>query len=174
LVLWKKPAPAGFFVLGSNPIVQRVDWVIPFTDRELQKAWRENQRAAKVETRTNAHRLLLFYSVVCGLKAVLLKRQSKDCTDSCPELREVRHDINKLLDKLAAGEKLKLPSQLSMNPLENNQERKLKNNQERKFSCGEINQMWRYGGCCKNIEDSELEKKLLDILSWIAQELQGL
>ncbi|REJ48524.1 MAG: hypothetical protein DWQ53_05715 [Microcystis flos-aquae DF17] len=144
--------------------MQRVDWVIPFTDIELQKAWRENQGAAKVETRTNAHRLLLFYSVECGLKAVLLKRQSKDCTDSCPELREVRHDINKLLDKLAAGEKLKLPSQLSMNPLENNQERKLKNNQERKFSCGEINQMWRYGGCCDNIKDSELEKKLLDIL----------
>jgi len=76
--------------------VQRVDWVIPFTDIELQTAWRENQGAAKVGTRTNAHRLLLFYSVECGLKAVLLKRQSKDCTDSCPELREVRHDINKL------------------------------------------------------------------------------
>jgi hypothetical protein len=61
-----------------------------------------------------------------------------------------------------------------MNPLENNQERKLKNNQERKFSCGEINQMWRYGGCCENIKDGELERKLLDILSWIAQELQRL
>jgi len=146
--------------------VQRVDWVIPFTDRELQKAWRENQEATKVEKKTNAHRLLLFYSVECGLKAVLLKRQSKDCTDSCPELVEVQHDINKLLDKLAAGEKLKLPPQLGMKPL--------KNNQERKFSCGEINQMWRYGGCCENIKDGELERKLLDILSWIAQELQRL
>ena len=146
--------------------MQRVDWVIPFTDIELQKAWRENQGAAKVGTRTNAHRLLLFYSVECGLKAVLLKRQSKDCTDSCPELVEVQHDINKLLDKLAAGEKLKLPPQLGMKPL--------KNNQERKFSCGEINQMWRYGGCCENIKDGELERKLLDILSWIAQELQRL
>jgi len=146
--------------------VQRVDWVIPFTDIELQTAWRENQGAAKVGTRTNAHRLLLFYSVECGLKAVLLKRQSKDCTDSCPELVEVQHDINKLLDKLAAGEKLKLPPQLGMKPL--------KNNQERKFSCGEINQMWRYGGCCENIKDGELERKLLDILSWIAQELQRL
>ncbi|NCR70712.1 MAG: hypothetical protein EWV55_22995 [Microcystis viridis Mv_BB_P_19951000_S69] len=140
--------------------------VIPFTDRELQKAWRENQEATKVEKKTNAHRLLLFYSVECGLKAVLLKRQSKDCTDSCPELVEVQHDINKLLDKLAAGEKLKLPPQLGMKPL--------KNNQERKFSCGEINQMWRYGGCCENIKDGELERKLLDILSWIAQELQRL
>jgi len=140
--------------------------VIPFTDRELQKAWRENQEATNVKKRTNAHRLLLFYSVECGLKAVLLKRQSKDCTDSCPELVEVQHDINKLLDKLAAGEKLKLPPQLGMKPL--------KNNQERKFSCGEINQMWRYGGCCENIKDGELEKKLLDILRWIEQELQGL
>ena len=50
----------------------------------------------------------------------------------------------------------------------------LKNNQERELSSGEINQMWRYGGCCENIKDGELEKKLLDILSWIAQELQGL
>ncbi|WP_233271389.1 hypothetical protein [Microcystis aeruginosa] len=135
--------------------------MIPFTDRELQKAWRENQEATNVKKRTNAHRLLLFYSVECGLKAVLLKRQSKDCTDSCRELVEVQHDINKLLDKLAAGEK-----QLGMKPL--------KNNQERKFSCGEINQMWRYGGCCENIKDGELERKLLDILSWIAQELQRL
>ncbi|TYT71685.1 hypothetical protein FXO09_08320 [Microcystis aeruginosa KLA2] len=52
MVLWKKPAPAGFFVLGSNPIVQRVDWVIPFTDRELQKAWRENRPLAKVLSRS--------------------------------------------------------------------------------------------------------------------------
>jgi hypothetical protein len=137
--------------------------VISFTDRELQKAWRENQQAAKVGTRTNAHRLLLFYSVECGLKAVLLKRQSKDCTDSCPELVEVQHDINKLLDKLCAGEKLKLPRQLGMKPL--------KKNQERKFSCGEINQMWRYGGCSENIKDSELEEKLWEILNWIEQEL---
>jgi hypothetical protein len=34
-----------------------------FTDRELQKAWRENKKASEVTPRQNPHRLLLFYAV---------------------------------------------------------------------------------------------------------------
>lgn len=137
--------------------------MICFTDRELQNACRQNKKAAQVEKLTNAHRLLLFYAVECGLKAVLLKRQRRDRTDLCTDLTDIQHNINKLLDRLGAGGGLKLPDQLGMKPL--------KKNEERKFSCGEINQMWRYGGYCETIEDSELEKKLLNILNWIEQEL---
>jgi hypothetical protein len=144
-----------FFDRGSELII--------FTDRELQRAWRTNQKAATVEQLTNAHRLLLFYAVECGLKAVLLKRQRVDRTDLCLDLADVQHNVNRLLDRLRAGKELQLPDQLWMKPL--------KNDEERKFSCGEINQMWRYGGDCTAISDRELEKKLQDILTWIKQEL---
>lgn len=147
--------------------------MIPFTDREIQKAWQQNQLAYRnVQEKTNAHRLLLFYSVECGLKAVIMKRQSKNRTDDlCQEFKQSQHDINKLLDCLKAGTALKLPKQLNMKPV---QTTKTQNKEERKFTVGDINQMWRYGGCSANIDDNELEKKLVKVLNWIEQELGGL
>jgi hypothetical protein len=143
--------------------------VIPFTDREIEKAWRENKSASEKTPRSNAHRLLLFYAVECGLKAVLMRRQQKNRSDLCTDISECQHDVNKLLDCLYAGEKLKLPAQLSMQPLKGK-----KINDERKFTPGDINQMWRYGGCCAtgNITDQDLEKKLLEIVNWIDGELR--
>jgi len=93
---------------------------IPFSAREMQKAWRDNKSAADKNPRTNAHRLLLFYAVECGLKAILMKRQSKNCTDECEEIWQAKHNINKLLDCLATGAYLRLPSQLIMKPIRRN------------------------------------------------------
>lgn len=73
---------------------------IPFTDREIENAWRGNWRASCTVARTNSHRLLLFYAVECGLKAVLMRRKNKNRTDLCTEITECQHDINKLLDYL--------------------------------------------------------------------------
>ncbi|MDZ7960306.1 MAG: hypothetical protein RMY34_20895 [Aulosira sp. DedQUE10] len=143
--------------------------VIPFTDREIEKAWRENKSASEKLPRSNTHRLLLFYAVECGLKAILMRRQSKNRSDLCIDISECQHDLNKLLDCLSAGGNLKLPAQLGMKPI------KGKNgNDERKFTPGDINQMWRYGGCCTTtgITDQDLEKKLLEIVSWIDGELK--
>jgi hypothetical protein len=142
---------------------------IPFTDREMEKAWRENKNASYKIPRTNAHRLLLFYAVECGLKAILMRRCEKTRTDLCPDIYECQHDVNKLLDRLKAGGSLKLPDQLSMKAI------KGKNgNEERKFTPGDVNQMWRYGGCCtaKDIVDQDLENKLLKIVNWIDGELK--
>lgn len=57
--------------------------MIQFTRREIEKAWRENLLASSSKTpRTNPHRLLLFYAVECGLKAILMRRRQRDCTDA--------------------------------------------------------------------------------------------
>ena len=141
---------------------------IPFTAREMQKAWRDNKSAADKNPRTNAHRLLLFYAVECGLKAILMKRQSKNCTDECEEIWQAKHNINKLLDCLATGAYLRLPSQLIMKPIRRNKSQ----NEQRKLTPGEINQMWRYGGCSTEINDEEVEKKLAQIADWIEGELK--
>ena len=151
---------------------------IPFTDREMQRAWRENRTASAAfiqVKRNNAHRLLLFYEIECGLKAVLMKRKSITCTNHCDEIGEAQHDINKLLDALGAGKKLKLPNQLNMAPIKDKSSK-----EERKLESGKINQMWRYGGVVTNttldgksvkFTDDDLEKYLIEISNWIEREL---
>ncbi|MDJ0797229.1 MAG: hypothetical protein QNJ51_10410 [Calothrix sp. MO_167.B12] len=143
--------------------------MIPFTDKEIERAWRENKRASDRNPRTNAHRLLLFYAVECGLKAILMRRQGKRRSDVCQEISECQHDVNKLLDCLGVQGSLRLPAQLSMEPI------KTKNgNEQRRFTPGDINQMWRYGGVCSSAgtTDQDLEKKLLEIVQWIDGELR--
>jgi hypothetical protein len=151
---------------------------IPFTNREMQRAWRENliASAAFIQVkRNNAHRLLLFYAIECGLKSVLMKRKSVTCTNHCDEIGEAQHDINKLLDALGAGNQLKLPSQLNMAPIKDKSSK-----DERKLESGKINQMWRYGGKIEETidrdgtlikDDADLEQYLIKISDWIKQEL---
>jgi hypothetical protein len=146
---------------------------IPFTDREMENAWRCNLSVSctkSPELPTNSHRLLLFYAVECGLKAVLMRRKRQNRTDLCQEITECQHDINKLLDCLSAGKDLKLPSQLGMKPIKN----KRGGDEERKFTPGDINQMWRYGGKCSfiDVEDKDIEEKLLQIVTWIEGKLK--
>jgi hypothetical protein len=151
---------------------------VPFTDREMQRAWRTNLEASIHSSRSNAHRLLLFYSIECGLKAVLMKRRSINCTHLCSEIAEAQHNINKLLDYLYAGQSLKLPVQLQMNSI-----RVQGNEIERKLDAGRINQVWRYGGCLAQTtgsesasaltEDDILEKQLMRISEWIEQEINA-
>jgi hypothetical protein len=146
---------------------------IPFTDQEIEKAWRENKIAYMTsanEQRKNPHRLLLFYAVECGLKAILMRRQGKTRSDLCIDITDCQHNLNKLLDCLSVRKDLRLPGQLNMKPI------KIKAKDgyhERKFTPGELNQIWRYGGCCfTGATDEELEKKLLEIVAWIEGELK--
>ena len=152
--------------------------VVPFTDREMQRAWRDNLQASNHASRTNAHRLLLFYSIECGLKAVLMKRMAVNCTSLCSGITNAQHNINKLLDYLSAGQSLKLPTQLQMLPI------KIQGvDTERKLDSGKINQAWRYGGSLMKlsastsksttIEDSLIEKHLMQISEWIRKELNS-
>lgn len=151
---------------------------IPFTNREMQRAWKENLVASEAFIqikRNNAHRLLLFYAIECGLKSVLMKRRSVTCTNHCDEIGEAQHDINKLLDALGAGNQLKLPNQINMAPIKDKSSK-----DERKLESGKINQMWRYGGKIEETtdrdgtlikDDADLEQYLIKISDWIKQEL---
>jgi hypothetical protein len=141
--------------------------MISFTDREIQRAWRNNLKASEVPSRNNAHRLLLFYAVECGLKAIIMKRQGKNRTDLCPNVTNSGHDINKLLDYLSAGDSLKLPRELLMKMIKTNSEK-----EDRTCTTAQINQMWRYGGTVDSYGDPDLEKQLISISEWIEQELR--
>ncbi|BDA67223.1 hypothetical protein CAL7716_013890 [Calothrix sp. PCC 7716] len=85
---------------------------IPFTDREMERAWLDNLLASYNSQRTNAHRLLLFYAVECGLKFVLMRRRKIKRSDLCAEIAEYQHDINMLLRYLSSNTNLRLPEQI--------------------------------------------------------------
>ena len=144
---------------------------IPFTDREMERAWRENLSASERSVRTNALRLLLFYAVECGLKAIIMRRCGRrNCrTDYCPDIGTAQHDINKLQDTLHVNRQLRLPRGIRMRDLADS----CKNKEKRRVRTGQINQMWRYGGSSTgDVTDEMLEEKLLRISEWIKGELR--
>lgn len=149
---------------------------IPFTDREMERGWRNNlsaYRNSRQIPRTNAHRLLLFYAVECGLKVILMKRKRQKRTDLCTEISECQHNINNLLDCLGAGGSLNLP-EIFIQEISDTRN----NKKPRKLNSGQINQMWRYGGQVvsivteqKQATDEDIEKRLVTILNWIEREI---
>ena len=142
---------------------------IPFTDREMERAWRENLSASERPVRSNAFRLLLFYAVECGLKAILMRRFGVQRTDDIPQIMQAQHNINRLMDELSVEGTLRLPNSIRICnlPVSNNTRR------QRTINIGQINQMWRYGGFSTgDITDEILEEKLLRISDWIKRELR--
>jgi hypothetical protein len=141
---------------------------IPFTDRELRRAWRELSAVAMqvVSTRKNPHRLILFYAVECGLKAVWLKRQRSSLFDVA-DIDRTGHNLRQLLRELKVGAELSLPENLRLQPVMRNGAQQPRN--------GDINllhQAWRYGGQCDDPADSECERQLEQVLKWIQGELK--
>lgn len=139
---------------------------IPFTDRELTRAWRNAFSISKVGSRDNPHRLLLFYAIECGLKAAYLKKHNKTVVDSSIA-QEFSHDINKLCIQLSVNSSLMLPKSLQMKScLVEHKE------VQRTLSPSEINQTWRYGGSFIGAEnDLVLEGKLEQLNEFIKKEL---
>lgn len=141
---------------------------IPFTDRELTRAWRELSVVAQPLTgdRQNPHRLLLFYAVECGLKAVWLKRQRRTLLEGA-DIHQTGHDLQKLLENLKVGSTLLLPDSFQLLSTRQNTA-----SQPRKGKFGDVHQAWRYGGRCQTPSDQDCEQQLLKILDWIRGELK--
>lgn len=143
---------------------------IPFTDRELTRAWRELSMVAAppppATSRQNSHRLLLFYAVECGLKAVWLKRQSKTLFEGA-DIHRLGHDLQQVLKDLKVGSNLSLPESFRLTSASQGSATLTRNG---KF--GDIHQVWRYGGKCLIPTDQDCEQQLLKVLNWIQGELR--
>lgn len=142
---------------------------IPFTDRELTRAWRELSVVAlppATGDRQNAHRLLLFYAVECGLKAVWLKRQGRTIFEGA-DIHRTGHDLQQLLKNLKVGSTLSLPESIQL-PAASQGAASL----PRKSKFGDVHQAWRYGGKCQAPTDQDCEQQLLKVLAWIQGELK--
>ena len=142
---------------------------IPFTDRELKRAWRELSAIAMPaagSTRRNAHRLLLFYAVECGLKAVWLKRQNRSLFDR-EDIDKTGHNLRQVLKELKVGAGLSLPENLQLQSLTLNGAQ-----QPRNGDISILHQAWRYGGTCVAPTDDDCEHQLERVLNWIQGELK--
>lgn len=140
---------------------------LPFTEKELRNAWRNLKDASKINNgkRKNPHRLLLFYAVECGLKAVWLRSNNKNVLDS-KNIDEYKHNLHKLIHELKLGKDYLLPSEITLKSctIENK-------NFPRNGKIDVLHQAWRYGGYCVTPTDEQCEKQLQKIAEWIDKEL---
>lgn len=139
-----------------------------FNLRELKRAWRELRSASTQTKRLNAHRLLLVYSVECGLKAVWLKRECRTLFLSS-DISNTGHDLNDVLKKLRCSHIL--PKSLEMSDVKNDQNSIIN---RKNIGIGDLHQVWRYGGDLKNppVDNTAMEASLEKIQDWIEKELE--
>ena len=142
---------------------------IPFTQRELKRAMKELSTVATLpggNARTNPHRLMLFYAVECGLKAVWLKRQSRSLFDK-DDITKTGHDLRQVLKDLKVGSQLSLPASIQLSEVVQD-----KKSVARGGDISILHQAWRYGGECKTPTDRDCETQLEKVLNWIQGELK--
>lgn len=139
-----------------------------FTLRELTRAWRQLRDASTQGQRQNAHRLLLVYSVECGLKAVWLKKECRTLFTSL-DISKTGHDLNEVIKSLRCLHTL--PESLAMSDVKDSQ-RNLVTRTHIRIS--DLHQVWRYGGALKNppADDQAMEASLEKIQNWIEKELK--
>jgi hypothetical protein len=142
---------------------------LPFTNRELTRAWRELSVVATPMpdgVRQNPHRLLLFYAVECGLKAIWLKRQSRTLFDGA-DIDRTGHDLRQILKDLNVGSGLSFPANFQLPAVAHG-----KKQLPRSGKFGDLHQAWRYGGECEAPTDHAFEQQLQKVLDWIQGELK--
>lgn len=138
--------------------------VVHVSCRELKRAYRYHVQAYQTcKTPTNAHRLVLFYAIECGLKAILLQEAECQSTDQLPRIVDLGHDLNKLLSELRAAKTLTLPDNIKIQAKTPRQP----------IAISELHQIWRYGVKAADPLDDHLEKGLLKVIDWIDQNIEG-
>ncbi len=141
---------------------------IPFTDRELRRAWRELHAASAQQPRNNAHRLLLVYAIECGLKAMWLKKENRSLFDAT-DISRTGHDLNEVIKQLSLGVKLSPSFELKSV----NDERR-KPVQRKTNRIENLHQAWRYGGkLLPPVDDTVMDSQLAAVQKLIEKELKS-
>lgn len=125
---------------------------IPFSLKELKKSYSLlYQNSQKLPT-GNAQRLLLLYSVECGLKALWLKQAGRQIFNET-DIKNTGHDLNEIIKILKIGA-IYLPPNFNLPDLNGIK--------RRGYTIADLHQVWRYGGQldAPPINDAVAEEKL--------------
>lgn len=141
---------------------------IPFTDRELRRAWRELHTASAQPVRGNAHRLLLVYAIECGLKAVWLKQAGRTLFGAS-DIGKTGHDLNEIIKQLYLG--TKLSAEFNLDDVRDTRPKIITRKKNRVDA---LHQAWRYGGkLTPPIDDAAMEAQLEAVQLLIEKELKS-
>lgn len=131
--------------------------------REYQESFKKHYkvyRSTEFLKENNTRRLILFYSVECGLKCLILKKTGKNTYEELCEYARISnkreicgHNIKAMLKELDLTFTLK---SIKLN----------KNVGAKQIAPKEYNQLWRYGIQTKNERD---EQQVEEVLNKIAE-----
>jgi len=135
---------------------------IPFTRRELKRAWESLYAASKQHPRGNAHRLLLLYAIECGLKALWILNENRTLYNGKdvygnPIGGANGHDLSEIIKQLRFG--LVLSPSFHLGDVNDDR----KNTVARKNNrIDALHQAWRYGGALAMppVDDATMENEL--------------
>lgn len=146
---------------------------IPFSLRELKQAWRSLYAASTKLPRGNAHRLLLFYAIECGLKAVCIKRENRNLyngEDSSGKSigGKSGHDLRAIITQLHLG--VSLSPIFHLSAVKDDRQNLIFRNGNTNDT---LHQAWRYGGQLLSppTDDAAMEAQLETIHRLIEKEL---
>lgn len=137
---------------------------IDVTRREFQDSYRRHYKMYRETTgNEKSRKLILFYSVECGLKSLLMKELGKNTyyefTECCGDVKNLTgHNISAMLKRLNPQNSYCLKSIT------------LKNG--RRIPPEQFNEVWRYGATLADgKEEDKAEKTLEKIAEWIHTKL---
>lgn len=140
---------------------------INITRREFQNSYRNHYRlykTANIETSPKSRRLLLFYSVECGLKSLIMKNIGKNTYE---ELRKYSEEQGKRVhghDLKAMTQEVGIEHQYPL--------KRIRLAKEGSCAPERYNELWRYGAAIEDEEEEiKTENTLEKIAEWIEQRL---
>ncbi len=150
----------------QKPSKRRVPFtMIKISRREFEKGWKRARAVYSTvppgAQTNNAHRLMLFYAVENGLKALIMRLERT--RDGEADFTNELHNLNRLLDRARASSKLRLSNSVLI--------KDEVAHVPRNCGVGEINQMWRYGCVAEKPNDAEIESSLEFVAQWIEEQL---
>ena len=159
--MWCLRACRGDFIGDNKGKEQGMSNRINITRREFQDSYRRHYKMYKQTTGSEkSRRLLLFYSVECGLKSLLMKDLGKDTYEEFVECcgsekkKLTGHNISEMLKEL--------------NPLSSYCLKRIPLKRGGYAPPEKFNELWRYGAALADGDEEEkAEKVLAGIAEWI-------
>ncbi len=129
--------------------------MISVTLREIEKSFRRHRNVVESSRVVNgAHRMVLFYAVECGLKALYMRKNRLGRTG--PAITDFGHRLTDLITELRCRHGL--PDCAAKNG--------------RSIAVKSLHEAWRYGKSLDYTKEAACETALRRIMQWITIELE--